>query len=152
MVTVICLFDAGRNVAFAGEGRCLIGIDLNLGCNRLLLAFVAAFMIFGVFVDVPDIIDPRAGIDIFNGQHCGHHRMILVVVPVHPVTPDHMQRWIFTFQFAAHRLDIGCIAFVIDGIGFFLTDHSSTDNILRITKAKDRHFFLCQLDQISIAC
>src|SRR3546814_8164026 len=57
--------------------------------QRRLFALGAALMIFGVLVDTPDIIEFFASGDVAHRQHRGHHRMILVVIAVHAVAPDH---------------------------------------------------------------
>jgi hypothetical protein len=87
-------------------------------------------VIFGVLVHLPDVVDARAGLDVFHRQHRGHHRVILIVVTVHPVAPHHMQRGETRLQIIAHGGDMGGIALVIDRIGLFLTHHRAADHLI----------------------
>ena len=52
-------------------------------------------VIFGVGVDLPEIVEFGVGQNIFRAQHRGHHGMVLVVVFVHPVAADKMEIRIF---------------------------------------------------------
>mgnify|MGYP003344784275 CR=1 FL=1 len=51
-----------------------------------ILPFLTRFMIFGVLVDAPDVIDAGAGLDVAHCQHRRHHRMILVVIAMHAIS------------------------------------------------------------------
>src|SRR3990167_1402279 len=59
---------------------------------------IASLVIFGILVDLPGVIDARTGLDVADGQHRRHHRMVLIVVAVHAVAADQMQRRIFRLQ------------------------------------------------------
>src|SRR5882724_4736424 len=56
-------------------------------------------MIFGVSVNLPEIVKLRVGQNIFDTQHRGHHGVILIVVFMHAVASDEMQVWITIVQF-----------------------------------------------------
>src|ERR1043166_4882108 len=66
--------------------------------ERLLHARAAGLVVLGVLVDVPDVVDARAGQDVLRRQHGGHHGVVLVVVFVHAVAPDHVQARIEAFE------------------------------------------------------
>ena len=51
----------------------------------------ASFVIFGVAVDLPEIVKFGVSENIFDAQHRGHHGVVLVVVFVHAVATDEMQ-------------------------------------------------------------
>ena len=51
-------------------------------------AAFATFVVFGVFVNIPEIVKFLAGDDVAGSQHSGHHAVILVVVFVHAVPAD----------------------------------------------------------------
>ena len=67
----------------------------------------ACFVIFGVAVDLPEIVELGVGQNIFHAQHRGHHGVILVVVFVHAVAADQMQVRITLLQLFANRLRRG---------------------------------------------
>ena len=52
---------------------------------------IAGLAIFGVLIDLPDIVKLFTGDDVRGGEHAGHHRMVLVVIFVHAVAADEMQ-------------------------------------------------------------
>ena len=55
--------------------------------------------------------------------------MVLVVVLVHAVAADEMQRRIFLGQLGADRLDVSLVAVVVDRIGFLLTHDAAVRHI-----------------------
>src|ERR1043166_10033265 len=65
----------------------------------------AGFVVFGVLVNLPEIVELSVSQNIFGAQHGGHHGVVLVVVFVHAVAADEMQIWITVFQFLANRRD-----------------------------------------------
>ena len=86
-------------------------------------------MIFGILVDVPDIVDARTCSDILDRQHRGHHRVILIIIPVHAVFGQpcaasdsglRVQRALLRHlrHNRRHRR-----------IGLFLTHHRAADNV-----------------------
>ena len=77
--------------------------------------------------------------------------MILIIIAVHTVAANHVQRRIAAFQLGAHRLDIGGIVIVIDGIGLFLPNDRAADDILGLGQPELREFLRRQRDQIIIA-
>src|SRR6476659_4690006 len=66
-----------------GEGGGLVFAD-RLARRRegAFRALVAGFVVFGILVDAPGVVDPLAGDDVLDRQHRGHHRVVLVVVTV----------------------------------------------------------------------
>src|SRR5262249_60472332 len=48
----------------------------------------AGLVIFGVLVDVPQVVEFLLRQDVLHAQHRRHHRMVLVVVLVHAVAAD----------------------------------------------------------------
>ena len=86
-------------------------------------------MIFGVFVDLPYVIDAFAGKNVPRRQHSGHHGVILIVVFVHSVSANKMQAWIALLQLAPDHRQMVAIGVVIDGVGFGLTHHAAADHV-----------------------
>jgi len=64
---------------------CLLRVSL-LARHAVLGTAVARFVILGVLIDVPDVVVLLAREDVSRNEHQRHHRMVLVVVFVHPVT------------------------------------------------------------------
>ena len=63
----------------------------TLALQRFLRAGIPGLAIFGIFIDLPDIVKLFAGDDVRGGEHAGHHGMVLIVIFVHAVAPDEMQ-------------------------------------------------------------
>ena len=59
-----------------------------LARHAVLGTAVARFVILGVLIDVPDVVVLLAREDVSRNEHQRHHRMVLVVVFVHPVAAD----------------------------------------------------------------
>ena len=107
-------------------------------------------MIFGILVDAPDVVNARSGDDIFDRQHRGHHRMVLVVIAVHPVAPDQMQVGMRRFQFLAHRGNVLGIVLVIDRIGFFLPHDRAAEHLFSRDQPELREFAGRKVDQFGV--
>ena len=60
-------------------------------------------MVLGVFVDAPHVVMARTRKDVPRGQHRGHHGMVLVIVLVHAVATDEMQRREVGFEVETDR-------------------------------------------------
>lgn len=56
--------------------------------TRLIVSVASSFLVvLGIGIDTPGI-KRRTGRDIMRSKQCRHHRMILIVIMVHPVAPD----------------------------------------------------------------
>src|SRR6516162_8792435 len=78
--------------------------------QRCLRARCSRFVIFCVLVDLPNVVDTFAGKNVPRREHGGHHGVILIVVFVHSVAADQMQRRKARLQIAPdrrHMLAIG---------------------------------------------
>src|ERR1700682_3652074 len=60
--------------------------------ERALHPGLARLVILGVLVDGPHVVEPLSSEDVARGKHRRHHRVVLVVVFVHAVAADHVQR------------------------------------------------------------
>ena len=107
-------------------------------------------MVFRVLVHAPGVVDALARHDILDRQHRGHHRVVLVVVAVHAVASDKVQRGMLRFQFFPHDLNALGIVLVIDGVGLFLAHDRTADDIRRIAQAEDFHFLRGERDEIVV--
>src|SRR3546814_14191064 len=76
--------------------------------------------------------------------------MILVVIAVHAVAPDHVQRRITRLALGPHRLDMRGIFIVIDGIGLFPPHAGAADVFLGLAKPPDVPFLRRPRDQAPV--
>ena len=86
-------------------------------------------MIFGVAVDLPEIVELRIGQNIFYTQHRSHHGVILIVVFVHAVAAHEVQVGITRLQFLPNRGDVLRVIVVVNRIGFFLSHNAAIEDI-----------------------
>src|SRR6478735_9240553 len=124
----VMMLSSGRATAAAGDAFGHIADRRQrgglVGCGReglargqdLLGAFVAGFVVLGILVDAPGVVQSLAGENVLDRQHRGHHRMVLVVVAMHSVAADEVQRRVLLLQLVPHCRDIGGISLVIDRI------------------------------------
>src|SRR5688500_4591595 len=64
----------------------------------------AFLVVFGILVHAPDVELAGAGQDVLHGEHGGHHGVILIVVLVHPIAADDVERWIPLLELPADHL------------------------------------------------
>ena len=107
-------------------------------------------MIFGVLVDVPYVVEPRAGENVPRGEHRRHHRVVLIIVSVHAVAADHMQGRIAAFEVAPDGSDVVAIVFVVNRIGLGLAHDAGIDHVGRRHEPDLRHFLFRQRDEIAV--
>src|SRR5436305_11629340 len=64
---------------------------------------LTGFVVFGIAVHLPEIVELRVGENVFHAQHRSHHGVILVVVFVCGVAADEVEIWIIRLGFMAYR-------------------------------------------------
>src|SRR5579883_1685639 len=89
----------------------------------------AGFVIFGVLVYGPHVVQTFSRGDVFGGEHGGHHRVVLVVVLVHPVAAHQVQVIAALLQSAAHRIHMAQIGIVVHGVRLLLADHAAVGDV-----------------------
>ena len=68
----------------------------------------ASFVVLLLDIHLPDIV--RRSVDVVDGQHGGVHRVVLVVVLVHPISTNEVQIWCDPLEIAG---DLGHILSVV---------------------------------------
>ncbi len=86
-------------------------------------------MIFGVSVDLPEIVKLRVGQNIFDTEHRGHHGVILIVILMHAVAPDEMQIRITVIQLLANDGNIARVIIVVNRIRFLLAHNAAVNQV-----------------------
>src|SRR5256885_1128337 len=139
--TMACIIGSTRANADRHQAQAL---------QRLPLTGRAGFVVLGVLVDVPDVVNGFACQDVLDGEHSRHHGMVLVVVLVHAVAADEMQRREALGQFGADRLDVLLVALVVDGIGLLLAHDATVLDVVLGRKADDGELLLGERYQVGI--
>ena len=86
-------------------------------------------MVFGVAVDLPEIVKLGVGENIFDAQHRRHHGVVLIVVFVHAVATDQVQIRIACLQFLTNRGDVARVVVVVNRIRFLLANDAAIDEV-----------------------
>ena len=92
-------------------------------------------MVFGVAVDLPEIVKLGVGQNIFDAQHRRHHGVVLIVVFVHAVAPDEVQVWITRLKFLTNRGDVSCVIVVVNRVRFLLANNAAIYTVTFFRKA-----------------
>ena len=108
-------------------------------------------MIFGVFIHAPEIIAALACDDIFGAEHGGHHRVILIIVFVHPISPDEVECGKACVQFGTHCGDMFCVVVVVNRVGFSLSDDAAVFYVANLSKAEIENFLGAEGDEFFVA-
>ena len=108
-------------------------------------------MIFGVAVDLPEIVKLRISQNIFDAQHRGHHGVILIVVLMHAVAADQMQIRITVVEFLANGGDVPRVIVVVNRIRFLLTNDAAIDKVPFPGQSNLNQLAPGEFDQIGIA-
>ena len=108
-------------------------------------------MIFGVAVDLPEIVKLRVGQNIFHAQHRGHHGVVLIVVFVHAVAADQVQVRTTGLQFLSNDSNVLCVIVIVNRIRFFLTHDATIDEIAFLGETDLNQFAPCEVDQLAVA-
>src|SRR5579871_3832161 len=85
------------------------------------------FVILRVLIHLPQVVHFAFREDVAHAQHGRHHGVVLIVVLVHAVTPDQVQRRKARFHLLTDRSHMCSVIIVVDGIGFRLTDHAAIE-------------------------
>src|SRR5205809_3132927 len=81
--------------------------DKPQSCTNCLLSHhKTGLVIFGVSVNLPEIVKLRVSQNIFDAQHRGHHGVILIVILVHAVASDEMEVGITVVELLADHGDV----------------------------------------------
>src|SRR4051794_3035450 len=112
-----------------GSGFCQHSLGLQpLGILRGaggLLVGLRFLVIFLLDVHRPEVV--ALSQDVLHREHCGQHRMVLVVVAVHAVAADDLQVREIVEPLADDAKSVA-IMLVIDRIGLGLADHGAIDD------------------------
>jgi len=92
-------------------------------------------VVFGILVNLPEIVESSIGQNILDAQHGGHHGVVLVVVFVHAVAADEVQIWITAFQFLPNRRNVSRVIVIVNRIRFFLANDGPIDNVTYVGQA-----------------
>jgi hypothetical protein len=92
-------------------------------------------VVLGVLVHLPEIVGTPPRLDVLDRQHRGHHRVVLVVVLVHAVAADDLQRRKALLQLPPQRRDARVVALVVDGIGLGLTGDTAVQHVVLARQA-----------------
>src|SRR5216684_2285165 len=98
--------------------------------HRRIRRALALFVVLGVLVDAPDVVHLPPGEDVLHRQHGGHHRMVLVVVLVHPIAPGEVQGRETLLHLAPDHFDVRGIARVVDRVGLGLADDAAVEDLV----------------------
>ena len=110
----------------------------------------AGFVILGVLVHFPEIVELGVGQNIFHAQHRGHHGVVLIVVFVHAVAADEMQIRITIVEFFANGRDMRGVIVVVNRIRFLLPNDAAVEHVAFLGQADLHQLALGQFDQIFV--
>ena len=103
-------------------------------------------MIFGVAVNLPQIVKLCVCQNIFDAQQRSHHGVVLIVVFMHAITADEMQIRITRVQFLPDRSDVPRVLVVVNGISLFLADNAAFDEVPFFRQSNPYEFALGELN------
>jgi len=78
-------------------------------------------------IDGPHVMG--SAVDVVDGQHCGEHRVILVVVLVHAVSTDEVHVWHVLVEVVCNDLDVRLVVAVVVRVGLGHAEYIANFNI-----------------------
>src|ERR1043166_369027 len=104
-VRMLCVVWPKR-VTFCSPFRCKLGDEAEGVTGFFFGSGGARFMVFGIGVDLPEIVEFGVGEDVFDAEHRGHHGVVLVVIFVPPRPANQMEIRVTIFQLLTDDRDV----------------------------------------------